>query len=186
MTPWMRVASGKYIDLSKFSLDDVDLTDVVKALGNIQRCNGHGGRRNPLSVLQHSILVCDLLYKQYADSDLALAGLLHDAHEAYIGDTTSPVKTLTGFVEPEEITVAVRQRLHWNYPTNYKPVRTADLAALEIERKAQWVYEAGDNDYWPDQVLFISEAKAVREFDRYQTYGAKEFYAAFDYHGGYR
>lgn len=184
MQPWMRVSSGRYLDLAQFDVSDVDLIDVMTALNEIKRCNGHGARRSPLTVLQHSLLVCDILYEWTGCKDTALAGLLHDAHEAYIGDTTSPVKTLTGFIEPEEIIVAVRQAMHWNYPTDYAPILKADLAALEIERKAQWVYHPNDEMYWPEQVLFISEDSALARFDDYQTYGIKAFEDAYRYHGG--
>jgi hypothetical protein len=44
------------------------------------------------SVAQHSVLVADLLLAQKQPAHVCLWGLLHDAHEAYLGDITTPAK----------------------------------------------------------------------------------------------
>jgi hypothetical protein len=70
---------------------DVDFgVDVAEALARIPRFTGHV-RSGPYSVAQHSILGADLLYKQHKEAALAAAFLLHDAHEAYMGDIATPV-----------------------------------------------------------------------------------------------
>jgi uncharacterized protein len=66
--------------------DMVCIEDIAYALAHINRFTGHAGT---YSVAEHSIRV------SYAcDPEDALAGLLHDASEAYVGDLASPIKHL--------------------------------------------------------------------------------------------
>jgi hypothetical protein len=67
--------------------ENVHIEDLAHALALCNRFAGHS--RFPISVAQHSVLVsllCD------SNRDNALAGLLHDGSEAYLGDVTKWLK----------------------------------------------------------------------------------------------
>lgn len=89
--------SGRTWDLKEPRANNVDLQDIAMALSQLVRFTGHclriGGRS--YTVAQHSVLVGRRVAELApADYKLQLAGLLHDAHEAYIGDVSSPLKGL--------------------------------------------------------------------------------------------
>jgi hypothetical protein len=68
----------------------VVLDDVAHALANINRYTGHTGYA--YSVAQHSVAVSRYLDITGEPAIIQLAGLLHDAHEAYFGDISAPMK----------------------------------------------------------------------------------------------
>lgn len=69
---------------------NADVREVAHALSRLCRFTGH--TEVTYSVAQHSLLVASLVAQ--TDPDLAIVGLLHDAHEAYLGDISRPVKEL--------------------------------------------------------------------------------------------
>lgn len=77
--------SGISFDFLNATVDDILWIDIAIALGKICRFGGHC--IGFYSVAQHSCLVADIL-----PLEIKLYGLLHDAHEAYIGDMTKPFK----------------------------------------------------------------------------------------------
>ena len=85
MNPWVQTFSGKKFDLINPSIDSVCLIDIAHALSRICRFNGHV--KNFYSVAEHSVYVSNCVPEKYAKE-----ALLHDAHEAYVGDVTSPMK----------------------------------------------------------------------------------------------
>jgi hypothetical protein len=89
--PWIQTGSGIAFDLINPTPDMVDFrTDVAGSLSRLPRFNGHL-LHGPYSVAQHSVMGADALFNETGRRDLAAAFLLHDAHEAYIGDITTPV-----------------------------------------------------------------------------------------------
>ena len=94
MTHWILTAHGHEVDLAYTRPNLITLPDVAHALGQINRFNGHC--RRPYSVAEHSLLVLDIIEHLFAPANVhcRLAALLHDAHEAYVGDMSSPVKHL--------------------------------------------------------------------------------------------
>lgn len=137
--PTICTASGKYFHFVEFERNEVDIEDIAASLSKINRFNGH--TRLPYSVAQHSVLVSHIVTPRNA-----LWGLLHDAHEAYIGDMPSPLKMLLPDFRNLEARVAsfVRARLGL---VGIEPdqVRQADLVALANEQ--HYLTAAKDHDW---------------------------------------
>lgn len=72
--------------------------DVPDALARLARFTGHINA-GPYSVAQHSIHCADAVLAETGDPLAAAYALLHDAHEAYIGDWSTPLKQAIYAVE---------------------------------------------------------------------------------------
>ena len=88
--------TGKELDIFALTEEDIDFTDIMHSLSQINRYNGH--TKFPYTVAQHSVYVAQLEYKHSKDAKRALAALMHDAAEAYIGDIVRPIKNTLKFV----------------------------------------------------------------------------------------
>ena len=98
---WIQTASGRRFDLAAPQSAMVDFdTDVPDALARLARFTGHIGA-GPYSVAQHSVHCCDVVLTETGDPLAAAYALLHDAHEAYIGDWSTPLKQAISAVERE-------------------------------------------------------------------------------------
>lgn len=82
---WIQTYTGKAFDLLAPETHMVCIEDIAHHLALINRFTG--ATAEPYSVAQHSVLV-SLVVPQ----ELALAGLLHDAAEAYVTDVSRPLK----------------------------------------------------------------------------------------------
>lgn len=79
----IRLHSGIYFDPWNPQIDQINIDDIAHALSHQCRFGGH--TKIFYSTARHSVLV--------AIKTRSLAGLLHDAHEAYFVDIPSPIKT---------------------------------------------------------------------------------------------
>ena len=109
--------------------DDVDIEDIAHALGMMCRYGGHCS--SFYSVAEHSVLVSEVVPREHA-----LAGLMHDAAEAYCVDVPRPLKRhLPGYREIEDLNWrAVCQRFGLA-PVLPACVHDADNAVLLAEQK---------------------------------------------------
>ncbi len=90
---WIHTHSGMAFDLLSPTPGMVVLEDIAYALSRLCRFTGHCSRH--YSVAEHSINVAKQCQLEHGFSDQwAIAALLHDAAEAYIGDLSSPLKGL--------------------------------------------------------------------------------------------
>lgn len=115
-----------------------EIKEIARSLARIRRFTGH----SPLSVAQHSVLVSRLVPQR---GIYPLAGLLHDAQEAYVGDVSTPVKEcienichrlmIEGSVwDMLELPMAARIRKFYGLPADLPPcVHAADQRAARIE-----------------------------------------------------
>ncbi len=137
--PWMQTASGRTWDLLTPSAEDVHWPDIAESLAKLCRFNGH--TTHFYSVAQHCCLVADSLPPEWR-----LHGLLHDAHEAFVGDQTSPLKesfkALDGIAALERLTEITDRAIYAAAgmetpldPTAVANVKFADLTLLATERR---------------------------------------------------
>lgn len=90
----MEVVSGGLLNLVEPRAEDISLADIASALSRLCRFTGHVNA--PFySVAQHSCVVADLVAPEHR-----VHALLHDAHEAYIGDISSPMKAALRALDP--------------------------------------------------------------------------------------
>lgn len=88
---WLQTGGGRIFDLLEPDPAHVDFEiDIAEALARIPRFCGHV-RAGPYSVAQHCVLGADIIFRDSCDRNAAAAFLLHDAHEAYLGDIATPV-----------------------------------------------------------------------------------------------
>jgi hypothetical protein len=84
---------GRVTDLNVISAADIDFPEIAQALAKIARWNGrHKG--DPFSVAQHCIEGAERIETMTGEALVAAAFLLHDAHEAYLGDIVTPAARL--------------------------------------------------------------------------------------------
>ncbi|MEY4416901.1 MAG: hypothetical protein RIQ53_4194 [Pseudomonadota bacterium] len=149
---WITTASGASVLLDRPDPASLQLSDMAHALGQIPRYCGHA--RRPYSVAEHSILVAQIIEAAYPDArgnpHAGLAALMHDAHEAYIGDLSTPAKGILGepwalYEERMQRAVRTRYGLH-QAAVHWAPIlQAADRIALATER-AQLL---PDGPLWP-------------------------------------
>ena len=126
---WILTHSGLRFDLANPRAAVVTPQDIAHALSNICRFNGHTFKH--YSVAQHSVLLSSVVPP--AD---ALAGLLHDATEAYVGDVVRPLKQL--LPEYQVIEARIWQAIceRFDLPLVLPgSVKRADLHMLATERR---------------------------------------------------
>jgi 5'-deoxynucleotidase YfbR-like HD superfamily hydrolase len=87
---WMQTLNGTKWNLMAPRTADVDFREIAHALSVLPRFLGHTTK--PYSVAEHSCHVHDYLDREGLNETVCLWGLLHDAHEAFTGDLTTPLK----------------------------------------------------------------------------------------------
>lgn len=168
----MYTASGREINLLDPSPRSIAIEDIATSLARLPRFLGH--THEPYTVAQHCYLV-----SHYCTDAAALAGLLHDAHEAYLGDWTRPATNalrVLGFGDALEL---LKNRLDQAiaYAFGLEPrefhqaeVRHADLVLLATETRDLRNNAAGDPGLPPPvaalSIRAYSEASAREGFLR--------------------
>ena len=127
--PWIETYSGLKFDFLNPDVNSIRIKDIAHALSNICRYTGH--TKEFYSVAQHSVYVADCVLKEDA-----LAGLLHDATEAYLTDISKPLKVLLPrYCELEDFIwtkIAERFGLPEKLPIS---VKDADWRLLATEKR---------------------------------------------------
>lgn len=168
---WLRgvtmcTVTKKLIDLSAPDPALIDRRDIAHALGQLCRYGGHTPCH--YSVAEHSLYVAAAL-----PPALRLHGLLHDAHEAYLGDVISPVKRLhsqngnplhrDNLEGAFDLAIFIALGIQWEKlsPHDFTEVHAADLAVGMAEcvafgipvtpgrEQAAWDWQAAGYKQWP-------------------------------------
>lgn len=136
--PCISTSRGLYFDYTEPEKHPHDIVEIAHALSRLCRYTGHvGDCYDPedddliYTVAQHSVLVSELL----EGTGQELAGLLHDADEAFMNDMNSPLKSM--LPEYKAIEHAVERPLlnHFGVPWPLDPrVKAADNFAMDCER----------------------------------------------------
>jgi hypothetical protein len=162
---WVQTVSGMPVDLLDPKPEQILPGDIAHALARIPRFNGHTLGDWPWNVAQHSLLVEQLMPAQ-TDAAGRLVALLHDAHEAYIGDLITPVKqamdalpvrsrdpflpALAFFALTTKLDEVIWTAFGLSPSVNLlNRVKTADLLALVVEKEQLMAPARRDWDLLP-------------------------------------
>lgn len=137
---WIVTCDGHEASLEFPTHADYEIERIAHSLAQINRFNGHASR--PYSVAEHSLLVLAIAKTELQlDANGQMAALMHDAHEAFVGDVTSPMKGLLGSamcrLEMRHANLmSLRYGYHVAMTVNAYKLKLADLMALAVERAA--------------------------------------------------
>ena len=177
---------GTAIDLASPDTYEYKVEPIAKMLSKVKRFNGYGQ-----DVATHSVLMARILYSYTGNPHIALAGLLHDAQEAFIGDVATPVKYVVGTAwEVMEVNLqrAIMSQLCPNrkHTLAVQPlIKLVDTYLLKLEVDALLISETYKyNDAWnfldkivvPAEVVFSCYCTGdkpsdlfIREYDMYKS-----------------
>jgi uncharacterized protein len=136
--PKLHLSSGRYFDFTAPEQSDYNILDIANALSKICRFTGHCPTL--YSVAQHSVHLSRIVPREDA-----LAGLLHDAAEAFIGDVSNPLKAMLPDYRAieERVERAIFASFGLPYPMPAS-VKHADLVMLKTEQRDI----VGTSDRW--------------------------------------
>lgn len=148
----IRTYSGTIFEVLNIDIKQIHIRDIAHSLSLQCRFTGHTSTH--LSIAQHSIWV-----SQHLPEELKLAGLLHDASEAYLVDIPSPLKPLLPqYLDIEEnLMWAIYQKygIPWHH---LDLIKKADQEALQYEWDAYIVHcidkpTEQSHKYWEEAFL---------------------------------
>jgi hypothetical protein len=144
---WCQTYSGNALSFLVPDPDAISVDDI--AVGLARECRFARQTRHFYSVAQHSVLVAKIVHDlDPGNVSARLWALLHDAHEAYTGDLTTPFMDACDTLLPSYVGNPIRTiQLHLDIAIcnalgveinkfDRDLVKHADLVALSTERRA--------------------------------------------------
>jgi 5'-deoxynucleotidase YfbR-like HD superfamily hydrolase len=145
----MKTIFGFEVDLLNPKPEMIDVRDIAFALG--RQCRYNGMTSQHCSVAEHSIMVAELVKEAGGTTHDQFCGLMHDAHEAYIGDMIQPMKTMPelgeAFKKLEDVwikAITEKYRLQGDHRTRER-VYNSDMDAAATEMRDLTKFE---EDVW--------------------------------------
>lgn len=157
MSNWLGTNGGRQIDLLNPDPDQIHIEDIAIGLANV--CRFGGQLHTWYSVAEHCIHVADLL-----PPEEQLAGLLHDAAEAYICDIPTPLKRELGFVYTDienRVAAAIGTKFGVELVTLSPAVMQADRMMVVSERDA---FQTKPQDWGPAYETSLRYPRLCRRF----------------------
>ena len=167
--PYLQTYSGGRFFPLDVKRSDIAIVDIAHALSNQCRYGGHCTRF--YSVAEHSLLISRELTRRGYSATVAMAGLLHDAAEAYLVDLPSPVKKLMPAYCALE-----KQVLDHVFHAYYMPMEIPDIVheydnRILLDERAQNMCYVYYGYGWPENVSplnvdleLYAPAEAAKEF----------------------
>lgn len=154
--------TGREVDLLTPTADMICIEDVAHGLS--MQCRYNGQIEKFMSVAEHSMIVATGVEAAGGDRFEQLCGLMHDAHEAYIGDMLQPMKEMPGLgdaykaLEEDWIEVVEEKFDLWAKPVTRRLVHRSDMNSASTEMRDLTTYE---KDVW-QSVGKPSEARLLQ------------------------
>lgn len=160
MSPWVQLYNLP-VDLEQPDLTGATIDMIATALSRI--CRFSGNCRQFYSVAQHSVAVSHLVPIHQARE-----ALMHDAHEAIIGDITTPVARMIEGDEKKLFWLKARIdnaiRFRWNLGSFETPeIHRADAIMLATER--EWLMMSCIRDWELKEKPRTQPLKVLTEFE---------------------
>lgn len=127
---FIEMFSGTMFSFNNPQVDDVKLIDIAWHLSNT--CRFFGGTDSFYSVAQHCVLA-----SMVSSPQAALACLMHDTAEAYVGDNATPLKGIIPVLAilEQAIFTVICERFDFAFSDNViKEVKSIDRQMLATER----------------------------------------------------
>jgi len=129
---WIETYTAKRFDFVNLDANEISILDIAHALSNICRFTGHC--REFYSVAEHCVIMSQMGH--WTSNAQRFEALMHDAHEAYIGDMSAPLKHISPEFKAFEKRVEAMVRRRFGLPEQLSPeIKDADLRMLAMEAR---------------------------------------------------
>lgn len=181
MSTIMETYSGRLVDLANPDPSQICVEDIAWHLSHLGRFGGATRDEKTYSVGQHSVLVFNRIRQTMPNPSrvVRLTSLLHDAHEAYMGDKIRPMCELLDLRVPlQRLKTRLQRAIYWSLlgedfePYEGPEIKEADDWALRYEayhlmhsKGRDFQAEAVlDDEHILRNVMVWDSAKAFRSF----------------------